>query len=289
MPARAPDKLTEVLIELRSGDGRRVSAALEGIDRVNPLLAAQLLSLLGWDEVSDTVLRVLQKDASSVTGLLIDHLTNPDEVLFNIRRRIPRILAQSDSQLAVYGFVEGLRDLRFEVRFQCSRALDSLARRRADLKVPTDRVYAAVERELQVARPLRDSRRLLDPRDNSDPNEFLDDILRERADQTLEHIFSLFASVLPREAVKIAFRSLHTDDPGLRGLAMEYLDSVLPDKVRGGLWAFIETKPPKHPLDTSHDPLGELLRAHESLVVKIDQGKLAGRTATPVAPDAGSA
>jgi hypothetical protein len=271
-------------MELRSGDSRRVSAALEGIERVNTVLAAQLLSLLAWDEVSDPVRRALQRAAPSITGLLIDHLTNPEEVLFGIRRRIPRILARCDSQLAVYGLVEGLRDLRFEVRFQCSRALDSLVQRTPGMEVPTHLVYAAVERELHVARPIRDSRRLLDARDSSDPSAFLDDILRERADQTLEHIFSLFASVLPREAVKIAFRALHADDPALRGLAMEYLDGVLPDKVREGLWALIETKPPEHPLDTSQDPLGELLRAHESLVVRINHGKPARGPATFRAP-----
>ena len=55
--------------------------------------------------------------------------------------------------------------------------------------------------ELKVARPIRESRRLLDARDGSDANTFLDEILRERANETLEHIFSLFASVLPREPI----------------------------------------------------------------------------------------
>jgi hypothetical protein len=270
---READRLVEALTELRSGNSRRVLAAVSEIDRMSPVLAAQLLSLLAWDEVSDAVRRALQLDPSSITGVLIDHLTNREEVEFGIRRRIPRILALCDSQLTVHGLLAGLADLRFEVRFQCSRALDSLIQRRPDFKVPADVVYAAVERELQVARPIRDSRRLLDGRDSSDPDAFLDEILRERADQTLEHMFSLFASVLPREAVKIAFRSLHTDDPALRGLAIEYLDSVLPDQVRDSLWALIETQPPIHSPDSTQDPLGELLRAHESLAVKIKIGK----------------
>ena len=261
------------MTELRSGDSRRVIAVLKHIDRLNPVLAAQLLSLLAWDEVSDAVRQVLQSASSSITGLLIDHLTNREEVEFGIRRRIPRILAQCDSQLAVHGLLAGLADLRFEVRFQCSRGLDSLVQRRPDLKVPADIVYAAVERELHVARPIRDSRRLLDSRDSSDPNAFLDEILRERTDQTLEHMFSLFASVLPREPVKIAFRSLHTDDAALRGLALEYLDGVLPDRVREGLWALIETKPPAHAPDASQDLLAELFRVHESLLFKMNNGK----------------
>ncbi|MBL8292490.1 MAG: hypothetical protein JNN08_11675 [Bryobacterales bacterium] len=271
--AQAPDKVVKAVAELRSGDRGRVLAALSEIDRLSPVIAAQLVSLLAWDEVSDAVRRALQLDPSAITGVLTDHLTNREDVEFGIRRRIPRILALCDSQLAVHGLLAGLEDLRFEVRFQCSRALDSLLQRRPDLKVPAEAVYAAVEREFHVARPIRDSRRLLDTRDGSDPNAFLDEILQERADQTLEHIFSLIASVLPREAVKIAFRALHTDDPALRGLAVEYLDSVLPDHVREGLWALTDTKPPAHAQDSIQDLLGELLCAHESLLLKMNGGK----------------
>lgn len=270
---RRSDSVVEALAELRSGDSRRVIAAVQRINRLSPVLAAQLVSLLAWDEVSETARRTLQKSPSSIAGLLIDHLTNPEEVEFAIRRRIPRILAHCNAQLAVHGLLTGMTDPRFEVRFQCSRALDAVVQRTPDLEVPADLVYAAVQREFQVARPIRDSRRLLDARDGADPEAFLDEILRERADQTLEHIFSLFASVLPREAVKIAFRSLHKDDATLRALAMEYLDSVLPGTVRDGLWALMDTKPPARAPESSQDPLGELLRAHESLLVKVNAGR----------------
>jgi hypothetical protein len=272
--ARLPDATLDTLTELRSEDAARVLAALEDIGRFKPVIAAQVVSLLAWDEVSDAARQVLLQDPSPVAGLLADHLLNQDEVLFGIRRRIPRILAQCDSQIAVQGLLAGLSDIRFEVRFQCARALDSLVQRRPDLDVPASAIFAAVERELKVARPIRDSRRLLDPRDGSDPNTFLDEILRERADQTLEHIFSLFASVLPRGPVKIAFRALHTDDMALRGLALEYLDSVLPAQVRDGLWAMIDTKPTIPASETGHDPLSDLLAAHESLLLQLNRTPL---------------
>lgn len=271
VPAREHDATLAVLHELRSGDSRRVLATLKNIERPDHLVAAQLIRLLAWDEVSEAVREVLQRKSGSITGLLVDYLLNQDESLFGIRRRIPRILARCDSQLAVHGLIEGLSDPRFEVRFQCSRALDSLVQRCPKLQVPADTVYAAVERELQVARPIRESRRLLDARDSSDPSAFLDEILRERADQSLEHIFSLFATVLPREPVKIAFRALHTDDKALRGLAIEYLDSALPPRVRESLWAMLEPKTVARALETHVDPLSELLRAHESLVLMINK------------------
>jgi ATP:ADP antiporter, AAA family len=272
---RATDATLETIRELRSGDYDRILAAARGITHLTPLVAAQLIRLLAWDEVSDEVREVLQKDSRAITGLLIDHLTNPD-TQFGIRRRIPRILAFCDSQLAVHGLLAGLSNDRFEVRFQCSRALDTLILRRPDLKVPADAVFSAAERELQVAHPIWNSRRLIDNRSDEDPKAFLDDVLRERADKSLEHIFSLFATVLPRDAIKIAFRALHTDDKSLRGLAAEYLDSILPSTIRERLWIMIEpgisTK--RENQDSGKAALDKLLRSHESLMFIIDKDKL---------------
>jgi len=47
--------------------------------------------------------------------------------------------------------------------------------------------------------------------------------------------------VLPREAVRTAFRALHTDDKRLRALAVEYLGSSLPRAIRDRLCERIDT------------------------------------------------
>lgn len=270
LPASSADPTLDAIRELRSGDSRRVLAALQNIERPRPVVAAQIIRLLAWDEVSDAVRELLLRDPRHITGLLIDHLTGQDAVQFGIRRRIPRILARCDSLLAVHGLLAGLNDVRFEVRFQCSRALDSLVQAKPGLAVPADAVFGAVDRELHIARPIWNSRHLLDRRDGSDPNAFLDEILRERADASLEHIFSLFATVLPREPVKIAFRALHTDDKLLRGLAVEYLDGVLPPGLRERLWAVVEPNSEIPPAGPDHDALADLLRCHQSLLLIID-------------------
>jgi hypothetical protein len=41
--------------------------------------------------------------------------------------------------------------------------------------------------------------------------------LLDRADRNLEHLFTLLALLLPEDAVRIAFRALHTDDHQLKG------------------------------------------------------------------------
>lgn len=263
---RGHDSTLDTIRELRSGDAGRVIAAAKGITKLSPSVASHLLRLLAWGEVRDAVRDALLKNPNAITGLLVDHLTNP-EIPFGVRYRVPRFLAFCDSQMAVHGLLAGLEDSRFEVRFQCSRALDFLILRKPELKIPTESIFAAVERELRVARPIWNSRRSFDKRSDNDVNAFLDEILRERADQSLEHLFSLFATVLPREPIKIAFRALHTEDKTLRGLAAEYLDSVLPQNIRDRLWVMVESGSYGNPSspESGQIALDKLIRSNDFL------------------------
>jgi hypothetical protein len=268
------DDTVRTLAELRSGDRDRVFAAIAGLGRVTALEAAQLARLLAWDEVSDAARAALARDPGPITGLLVDQLTHPG-VPFGIRRRIPPILIGGEPRLAVPGLLAGLGDERFEVRFRCSRALDAVRMRHPEVPVPPETVFAAVERELAVAGPVWNSRRLLDRRAETDHEAFLDEILQRRADRSLEHVFSLFATVLPREPVKIAFRALHTDNPALRGLAAEYLDSVLPAGIRQRLWDLVKpgTERKREGAAPGGEALDRLLESHQSLLLEIDRGR----------------
>jgi hypothetical protein len=273
-PAAAPrpaaaDSLLQSLEALRCGQPARVREQLARLDPLDPLLAPQVVRLLAWNEAAQEARQALERASHRVTGLLVDRLLDPQED-FSVRRRIPRVLAQTASARAVDGLLAGLDDARFEVRFHCSRALDHLHLHEPELEIPAARVYAVVERELSVSKPLWESRRLLDQRDSSDQFAFLDDHLRERADQSLEHVFSLLAAVTPREPAKVAFRALHTDDRLLRGLAQEYLDSVLPSAVREKLWALLESRPAgSAPPPPPEEVLARLLASSESVVMRL--------------------
>ena len=74
----------------------------------------------------------------------------------------------------------------------------------------------------------------------------LDEFVRDRAGESLAHVFTLLSLVLPREPLQIAFRSLQTDDEHLRGTALEYLEGVLPAPIRQRLWPFLEQRPSRH-------------------------------------------
>ena len=96
-------------------------------------------------------------------------------------------------------------------------------------------------------------------------------LLRERADRSLEHVFNLLALVLPREPLRLAFHSLHTEDRHLRGTALEYLERVLPSAVRQRLWPYLEPEESgeARPRRSSEAILAELLQSRESIVLAL--------------------
>ncbi|GAB4231393.1 MAG: hypothetical protein Kow00109_03530 [Acidobacteriota bacterium] len=236
-PRPAEDPLVRQVRQLRSGEAETVRRVLqeESLDR---LAAPVVVELLAWDQVFPDALATLRRMAPQITGLLCDFLLDPEQE-FTIRRRVPRALAACPTQRSADGLLQGLRDPRFEVRYQCGRALLLITENHPEIRIDTDLVLDAVRREVEVDRAIWVSRNPLD-RDDETPTDPLDRFLRRRAGRSLEHVFNLLALVYPREPIWIAFRGLHTDDPTLRGTALEYLESILPPSIKEPLWQFLE-------------------------------------------------
>jgi hypothetical protein len=133
------------------------------------------------------------------------------------------------------------------------------------------RVFAVVEREAGVGRPVWESRRLLDAVPATDGRTPLDEFVRDRAGTSLAHVFTLLALVLPREPLQIAFRSLHTDDRQLQGTALEYLDGILPVAIRDRLWPFLERGPMVRSQRPRDEVIAELLRSHRSVTFNLEE------------------
>ena len=91
-----------------------------------------------------------------------------------------------------------------------------------------------------MQRSVWNSHRLLDRRGSQETDWFFDDQLLDRADRNLEHLFTLLALLLPVDAVRIAFRALHTEDVQLKGTAFEYLESATPADTRQLLLPLLE-------------------------------------------------
>jgi hypothetical protein len=237
---REEDPRLASLAELRSGDRARVERALDKLSRPSRLQIAQVVTLLAWDELAPRARTVLEAHAARHVGLLIDALVDPDSD-FAVRRRLPRILSGVGVERALEGLVWGLDDARFEVRYQCGRAIDRILRRRERLPVDASQVLRAIERELSVPPDVWHGHRLIDRPEGDD--EAAAETGGAVASRNLEHVFTLLGTIWPREAVQVAHRGIQSDDPHLRGLAVEYIDGVLPPAIRERLWLLVRSEP----------------------------------------------
>jgi hypothetical protein len=73
---------------------------------------------------------------------------------------------------------------------------------------------------------------------------------------------------------------LHTDDPYLRGTALEYLETVLPEPIWSRLWPFLNDGTDKVPRRgrSSGQAVEELLASRESIMLALGEARRLGRT-----------
>ena len=258
---------------LRSRNAERVVDILHREEGVSPGLVAHVIPLLAWDRVASDAIFALRKVAEERVGQLIDALIDPNQD-FAVRRRLARVFSICVSQRAVDGLILGLDDLRFEVRYQCGRALAAILDTNPRVRIDHDRIFAVVQRETAVGRPVWESRRVLDEVTVWEGVPFVDEFVRDRAGQSLSHVFTLLSLVLPRQPLQLAFRSLHTDDQYLQGTALEYLESILPATIRQPLWPYLEDRrPARRAARPADQVLADLLRSNQSILISLEELK----------------
>jgi ATP:ADP antiporter, AAA family len=268
VPAGDPEVMEIMALKSRNRD--RVLGVLRSEEGLPPTLVPHVIPLLAWDPVAEDAVKALRKVAEERVGELIDALLDPNQP-FAVRRRLARVFSICVSQRAVDGLMLGLEDLRFEVRFQCGRSLASIVEKNPRVRIDRERVFDVVRKEVAVGRPVWQSHRLLDSVDD-EQRSFVDEFLKDRAGQSLAHVFSLLSLVLPTAPLQIAYRGLHTDDPKLRGTALEYLEGVLPQDLSQRMWPFLgrEQQAPRdeRPRD---EILADLLRSNESIMLNLEE------------------
>jgi hypothetical protein len=261
----AIDPVMQDALALRSGSRRRVSEVLCRPEPLGPGLVSHAIPLLAWDAVADHALAALRQVADARIGELTDALLDQSQD-YAVRRRLARVFSACATQRAVDGLVLALDDARFEVRFQCARSLAAILEKDSALHVDREHIYDVVVRAVTAASPVWESDRAMDGFVRESP---LEEFVRDRASQSLAHVFTLLSLVLPRDPLRIAFRSLHSDDTRLRGTALEYLEGVLPGPIRERLWPFLgdATVQPR-PARRQDDVIADLLRANPSITLK---------------------
>jgi hypothetical protein len=258
------------ILALKSRSRERVLEVLRDEEGLPPTLIPHVIPLLAWDPVSEDAVRALRKVAEERVGELIDALLDPNQP-FAVRRRLARVFSVCVSQRAIDGLMLGLEDMRFEVRFQCGRSLAAIIEKNPRVRIDRERVFDVVRKEVAVGRPVWQSHRLLDSIEQEQKS-FVDEFLKDRAGQSLAHVFSLLSLVLPTAPLQIAYRGLHTDDPKLRGTALEYLEGVLPQDLSQRLWPFLgREQPAAHDSRAREEILADLLRSNESIMLNLEE------------------
>jgi ATP/ADP translocase len=233
-PIPPPPWLRESLagqwMDLASGDAERIKKALRNGPPLERPLLPYAIPLLARRSIAPAVRSSLEMVADRNAGQLSDYLLDPTTPLA-VRRALPAILASTGNDRAASALVLALKDKQFEVRFETSRALDTL-KQTSKVSVEADEILSAIRRELTQR---------IDP-----PN--------------LDFVFSLIGVVLPREPVRAAFEGLTTKDQQLRGLALEYLESALPEDIGEALLRLVDTEHPEHEPSAIDDLREELTK-----------------------------
>lgn len=270
------DQLVAIVSDLRSRDVARVKRALKGFASVDRPPYGQAIPLLAWDQVAPDVVAALRHNVDRHAGVLLDALLDNDEE-FSIRRRVPRVLAVASSQRVVDGLTAALADRRFELRFRSAASLAIVRSRAPKLHLDNDAIRAALEAAIKSDTRVMMNRTAIDKLPEDDAP-LLGEILQERADRGLEYVFTLLSLLLDAQHVRLAYQGIHTDDASLHGLALEYLDSVLPDELREDVLALVNTdkavaKPSEKPATkTARDQrqvVEDLLRSRESIALNL--------------------
>jgi hypothetical protein len=150
--------------------------------------------------------------------------------------------------------------------------LNHLRKKHPNLTVAAERVTAAVLREVVVDDGVWRSRKLLDQMDDESWSPVMDELLIERSDRSLEHVFTLLSLIMPPEPLKIAFKGLYTEDKMLRGTALEYLETTLPPEIKIALWPFLEDdRRDTGKRRATKDVLEALLQSNQSIVVNLEE------------------
>ncbi len=271
-PNRPPDSI-EALRELTCGDPRRVRRILQDSPQLDSLLVPAVISLLASAPLHRLAIRSLRPSAEEHTGQLLDHLLCPSKPLA-VRRRIPRILAHCRAQRAVDGLLQGLDDPDFEVRYRCAQALAAIASANGPLNLPNGRLHAAILSETCRGSEAWAESRIVDAVPDDDLPRAIAGPVEGVSSLSLEYVFTLLSLVLPSHPLRVAYHGLHTADPYLRGTALEYLESVLPQEIQRALWPLIAEGPlPPRPASARPGDVVEqdLLNAEPSILLNLEQ------------------
>jgi AAA family ATP:ADP antiporter len=239
-----PDELGRAMADLRSTDADTIRAVLRRDAARSPLLAPLLLEVLARDDVAREAMHVLGSIASRIVGTIHDAVLD-EQRSAPMRRRAVRLLRGVSTQRAADGLVLALDTKAFDVRYASGRVLVGMREQNADLHFSAPAMFERAKRELEMPSP---------------------------GARSLEHAFDILSLTFPREAIQLAYGALQSQDTFLRGVALEYLDVVLPGDVRTAMMPRLSRPPPAPALQRpSGKSLDDLLKSKQAILTHLTE------------------
>ncbi|MCP5150407.1 MAG: hypothetical protein H6983_17710 [Ectothiorhodospiraceae bacterium] len=228
-------RFARAVADLTSGDPVLVRRALGG-DFMDIRLVPYLIPLLGKEEVAADARMELRWQVPRIIGQLTDALLDPD-LPVRARQRLPSVLEVCHNPRAIDALLLGLEDAEFSVRYSAARALARMRSRNPSLRIARSAVFRAVRLEVALEPAEWRARRLVG-------DTAFDGSSAGPTNRTLEHVFTLLSLVHDPDALQLAMQAIGSRDGYLRGTALEYLENVLPDDIRQGLWYHLGVRQP---------------------------------------------
>jgi len=212
-PPRAQQLLQDVKVLLGAD-----SAALRTLltrPHLDPRLAAFLLPHLADPQLSKPTLLALRNMGAEITGQLADVMLNADQPLA-VRRRVPHVLRALRGPRVVSALTRALSADALEVRYRAALALLEVTRDDRQYQPEAKDVFTLALAEVERG-PL--------------------------SQEASDHVFALLSLCTARGSLELVRQGLKSDDRKLRGTALEYLESLLPEAVRAPIVQALAERP----------------------------------------------
>ncbi len=190
-------------------------------------LVPELLDRLSRRELASVISETLLRFGDAVVGTLRDYLAD-SSVPVEIRRRIPRILAQIGTPAAAAAMSDSLLDRDAKLRVRLIAGLQSIRQVRPELPLDNPMVEAALA--LQILEQYRLYRLVGALSDTS--AEAASPATAELMQRGGEGIFALLGLLHPHSEFYGAYFGLQSTRPTVHDNALEFLDNVLRPEVR---------------------------------------------------------
>jgi ATP:ADP antiporter, AAA family len=206
-----------LLQDVRTLLGSDVAAIRAVLSRpkLDPRLAGFAVPHLESEQLAKPAIAALRAMGPEIMGVLADVMLSEAQPL-TVRRRVPHVLRALRGPRVASALKRALGADALEVRHRAALALLEVTREERSLLPDSKEVFALALAELDKG-PLS--------QDGSD------------------HVFALLALCTTRGSLELVRQGLKTDDPKLRGTALEYLESLLPEAVRAPLVAALAQRP----------------------------------------------